>query len=346
MATKHVPSLDGLRAMSILPVLWHHSTPRPLEGILGRGPLGVDLFFAISGFLITTLLVREQRTHGQVSLKNFYVRRGLRIFPLHYAVLGLYVLRALFFMPDSPARSHFLHNLPWFATYTSNWFVNFNVPHPVVFAFAWSLATEEQFYMVWPGVVALTRGWQLPVAFMTSLLALDQLAEHGLLVSILPWESLATRMLTSIATPICLGSLLAYALDRPRPFKLLALVLGHRGSAPAALAILLALIAVDNAPLLAIHAAMTALVGAVSLRPDHGLRWLTDLRPVRYLGVISYGIYLLHVSSITATKMLLPEPWKTAPLIFLIASLATVAIAAVVHRFFEQPFLALRGKFR
>ena len=58
LALSHFPALDGLRCLSILPVIWHHSTPRPLEGALGRGPLGVDLFFAISGFLITTLLMR------------------------------------------------------------------------------------------------------------------------------------------------------------------------------------------------------------------------------------------------------------------------------------------------
>ncbi|HEX7669003.1 MAG TPA: acyltransferase, partial [Polyangiaceae bacterium] len=163
LAARRFPSLDGLRCLAILPVIWHHSTPRPLPGLFGRGPLGVHLFFAVSGFLITTLLVREKcctdRSSPPLShlaqLANFYARRSLRIFPLYYAVLLLYTLRALWFLPASPMRSHFFHNLPYFATYTANFLVNFDVPHKVIFGFSWSLSTEEQFYLLWPPVLVL-----------------------------------------------------------------------------------------------------------------------------------------------------------------------------------------------
>src|SRR5262249_26794488 len=141
------------RCLAIVPVIWHHSTPRPLTGFWGRGPLGVHLFFAISGFLITTLLIRERRSTGNISLGGFYLRRSLRIFPLYYAVLGLYVARALVMLPSSPMRAHFLGNVAFFATYTANWFVDFDVPHPVIFGFAWSLCTEEQFYAFWGPVM-------------------------------------------------------------------------------------------------------------------------------------------------------------------------------------------------
>jgi len=120
LETSHFASLDGLRFLSIVPVVWHHSTPRPLEGILGRGPLGVDLFFAISGFLITTLMIREQSRTGRLAVGRFYARPSLRIFPLYYVVLSLYVVRAMLFLPEGPARAHFLHSLPFYATYTSN----------------------------------------------------------------------------------------------------------------------------------------------------------------------------------------------------------------------------------
>ena len=142
--TSRFPSLDGLRCLAILPVIWHHSTPRPLPGFAGKGPLGVHLFFAVSGFLITTLLVREHRRTGTLSLSRFYVRRSLRIFPLYYSVLALYAARAWLLLSPSPMRAHFLHNLPFFATYTANVLVDFDVPHPVIFGFSWSLATEEQ----------------------------------------------------------------------------------------------------------------------------------------------------------------------------------------------------------
>src|ERR1019366_2756754 len=162
LGTSRFPSLDGLRCLAVLPVVWHHATPAPPSGLLGRGPLGVDLFFAISGFLITTLLLRERRAHGAVSVGRFYARRALRIFPAYYVVLGLTALRWLG-MPASATRDHFLHNLPFWATYTSNWFVDFAPGHPVVFAFAWSLATEEQFYAVWPWLAKAPR-WLMPGA--------------------------------------------------------------------------------------------------------------------------------------------------------------------------------------
>src|SRR5215831_11452940 len=84
-------SLDGLRAISILAVIWSHGPGQTAKWELARsGRLGVDLFFAISGFLITTLLLREQSASGGISLRQFYARRALRIFPLYYAVLALY----------------------------------------------------------------------------------------------------------------------------------------------------------------------------------------------------------------------------------------------------------------
>jgi peptidoglycan/LPS O-acetylase OafA/YrhL len=104
--TGYFPSLDGLRCLAIVPVVWHHSTPYPYAGLLGRGPLGVDLFFAISGFLITTLLLRERDQAAGVSVRRFYVRRAARIFPLYYAVLGLTALRGLALVARGPtARS-------------------------------------------------------------------------------------------------------------------------------------------------------------------------------------------------------------------------------------------------
>ena len=89
--TRHFPALDGLRGLSILAVIWHHAVDP--AGIWGY--FGVSLFFAISGFLITTLLLRERAATGRISLRNFYMRRTLRIFPLYYAVVALYVVVVL-----------------------------------------------------------------------------------------------------------------------------------------------------------------------------------------------------------------------------------------------------------
>jgi peptidoglycan/LPS O-acetylase OafA/YrhL len=341
LRTRRFASLDGLRFLAIVPVIWHHSTPRPLDGIWGKGPLGVHLFFAISGFLITTLLLRERASEGGLGLGGFYARRALRIFPLYYLTLGLYALRAWLFLPDSARRAHFFASLPYYATYTGNWFVDYGVSHPVIFGFSWSLATEEQFYLVWPWLLLLSRGWRLPLIVLVALLGIDFAAEHGMLASVLG-SGAPLAIVTSISAPICLGSLLALGLHHRRSADALALLLARRASAPLALFVLIVLIALD-APLLSIHLAMTALVGAVCVRPDHGLARPLELRAVSYVGLVSYGLYLFHVSAITLVKTLLPG--AGAFWVFVSASAVSLAMAAASFRWLERPFLRLKDRF-
>lgn len=340
------PSLDGLRFLSIVPVIWHHSTSGPIDGVLGKGPVGVELFFAISGFLITTLLLRERSAAGEISIRGFYARRALRIFPLYYAVLGLYVLRAASLPPGAPARAHFFESLPFWATYTSNWLVDFSVPHPVLFAFGWSLATEEQFYLLWPWIVRSTRGWLFPSAVALLLFAADQCVERGLLVAALAPGGLGRRMVASIASPICLGALLAYVLHFKRSFAIASLLLGGRASAPLLLLSIGALLHAGGVPLVAVQVALVLLVGACCVRPDHGLSALTDAAPIRWIGTVSYGMYMIHVSAITAVKWLLPEAWRPAPLVFALAFFVTLGLAGASHRWFERPFLRIGDRFR
>src|SRR5215831_19037330 len=96
LQTRTFGSLDGLRALAILGVIWHHSASAlPGWPITARGFLGVDLFFVISGFLIVTLLLRERRRTATISLRKFYVRRFLRIFPPYYGLLALVTIVAL-----------------------------------------------------------------------------------------------------------------------------------------------------------------------------------------------------------------------------------------------------------
>lgn len=343
-ATRHFPSLDGLRCLAILPVVWHHSTPRPLEGLLGRGPLGVDLFFTISGFLITTLLLREAASTGRISLSGFYARRTLRIFPLYYAVLALTIAWAWLGLDAGPQRDHFFQSLPAYATYTSNWFVDFEVPHPVLFAFSWSLATEEQFYLVWPWVLALTRRWWVPVLFMTAALAVDQSANMGLLSQVFDASRLPFRMMASIAGPICLGALLAHGLHHPKSHEVFRWLLGWKASAPLALVALVVLVGLPEPSLLGIHVVMAALVGACCIRPDHGLRLLLDAPAARWVGTISYGMYMLHISAIAGAKRVLPSSSPTL-VVFLVALVVTVGLAHLSFQLFETPFLKLRSRF-
>ena len=346
LQTVKLPGLDGLRCLAILPVIWHHATPRLLPGVLGKGAVGVDLFFALSGFLITTLLLRERRAAGTIRLGAFYARRSLRIFPLYYLVLAFYALRALQTQAGSVVARHFLHALPFHATYTANWLVDYAVPHPVMFAFSWSLCVEEQFYWVWPGLMALCSRRAVLAVLMSAAIVVDTLAEHAAFAAWLPPGSLGLRMLTSFATPIGCGSLLALLLDTPLGFRLASAAFGWRLSAPLLLLLSIGWLTLPSTPYLWLSFTLAALVGAVALRPDHGLAWILEAAPVRRIGTLSYALYLLHVTALGLVRRFFPSLQEHALWVFGLGLPLSLAFAELAHWAVERPFLRLRSRFR
>src|SRR6185503_19750329 len=156
----HVPSLDGIRGLAIAIVLVHNGTfilhgshatlPKVAAAVAAAGWLGVQLFFVLSGFLITGILL-DSRTRPQF-FRTFYTRRTLRIFPLYYAFLAsaLFIVPLLANVPDWHATA--LRNQVFYWTYTSNWANPLGYAIPGLSHF-WSLAVEEQFYLFWPVVV-------------------------------------------------------------------------------------------------------------------------------------------------------------------------------------------------
>ncbi len=345
LATRHFSSLDGLRCLSIIPVIWHHSTPRPLPGLLGKGPAGVDLFFCISGFLITTLLLREKAVTGEIKLSNFYARRALRILPLYYAALLAYAAFAWFLPASAPQRAHFFRSLPLYASFTANWLADFGVAYPILFSFAWSLCIEEQFYAFWPWLVQrLSRSSAL--CAMTAILVVDALAERGQLSWLLPPGGQALRIVTSFATPIGLGAILALLLHGPRSFSSLWSVLGTRWSAPFALAVVFAWLVWPRAPLFVFQLGLALLIGACVIRERHGLSALLDARAPSYVGRVSYGLYLLNLTAIGSVRRAFPAHASSSGFVFLLSLPLALALAALSHRYLEAPFLGLRQRFR
>jgi peptidoglycan/LPS O-acetylase OafA/YrhL len=345
LGTRHFAALDGLRCLAIVPVIWHHSTPRPLPGFWGKGPAGVDLFFCISGFLITTLLLREKSGTGQIALANFYARRALRILPLYYAVLASYVVFALLLPASAPQRAHFFHTLPYYATFTANWFADFGVAYPVLFAFAWSLCVEEQFYAFWPWIVRSLSGPAALLA-MLALLGCDAATERGLLAGVLPSGSLPLRMITSFAAPIGLGAILALLLDMPWGFAQLVRVLGRAWSAPLSLVLVIALLAWPSAPLLGFQLALTALVGACVITEQHGLGRPLRARALSYVGRVSYGLYLLNLTAIGVVHRVFPGHASESLFVFASSFPLALALAALSYRYLEAPLLRQRERFR
>lgn len=341
MGTSHFKGLDGLRALSVIAVIWHHVSGPHEIGFLNHGNRGVDLFFAISGFLVTTLLLREQRATGSISLRDFYIRRTLRIFPLYYAVLALYAVLVLATMHGAPKGAQFWEHLPAFATYTSNWFIDFNqAASGIIFYFAWSLATEEQFYLFWPPLlVALLAGGRRPwraAAVVVTLVAMRVLASEGVATGF------PVTMVASLAPPILFGALLALLLDHPPTFAVLAPGLGHP-LAPPALALGVLLLLELNAPGIVTSMPMALLVASVCLRQDSVLHPLLQARPVVFVGTTSYGIYLMHMLAANAVRKVVGQ--QAGLTVFLGTVVLVLLMAAASHRWFERPILRLKARF-
>lgn len=336
-------ALDGLRAVSIALVLWHH-VPRYPPGhfshvLQENGRYGVSLFFIISGFLICTLLLREQRLNGSVSLGKFYGRRACRLLPLYYATLAVQAALVYLFHQYSPEnRALFALKLPSYLFYFSNWLAT-STAGP--FFCAWSLAVEEQFYLVFGFLMAFApRRWIIRGVFAAFLLKAAIYAAFGNV----DVGSTALRVLFSYQEPVLLGVLSAFALDMPSVHAVARRCLTWRGAPAllaAALAAALALHPMSgqsfwDAQLL--YLGMTLFVASLVLAPrtsvlDHPL--------LVQVGRVSYGIYLLHMFVLSSVKRLLGA--SSPVLCFSVTALVVVLIASASHRWFESPLIE-RGR--
>ena len=337
-------SLDGIRCLSILAVVWHHTTtgfawlPASVHGFLG-----VDMFFVLSGFLIVTLLLRERDRLGEISLRRFYVRRSLRIFPVYYGLLAALTLVFLLRSHGQTAQT-FFKELPFYLTYLTNWI------HPTTFmGIAWSLAAEEQFYLLWPPIERWLSRWA--VGILLGVIAVNQVVNFGTAIyrSEGWWGVVAdSGMAGATFTPICLGVLLAHVLHSPQGYRHVARLL-FRPWMP--IAVLAALVLTCNAvpselagwPRVSIQLLMTVFLASCVVREDHWLRGLLGFAPVARIGVISYGIYLYHMIALHGVSTLLASTGWRFPLdrFFLVLLLAWI-IAEVSYRYYETPFLRLK----
>ncbi len=346
-------SLDALRAWSIIAVVWHHAISIPdwvYRVVPGAhyGFLGVDLFFVLSGFLIVTLLSRERERAGTISLRHFYVRRSLRIFPLYYAIIAalsvLYVLR-----PSGQGAGEFWESFPYLLFYLTNW-----VPAEGILQVSWSLAAEEQFYLLWPPVERFAKKLALPI--LGGLLLLSQLIHFGVADGVLanvfgqgPSEPKMLRETTF--TPILLGVLLAHTLHRRSSFLRLHALLGQRFAAPAALLALVLWVQflppdIRGVPRLLVHGLMLVLVATVVVREDHGLVVLCKQPLFVKVGALSYGIYLFHNIALGVVNKILEQAELSLPFVeFVLGSLLVYGMAKVSFRYYETPFLRLKGRF-
>lgn len=343
----HFSALDGLRAVAILMVLTHHSALAQVSGLWSRGFLGVDLFFVISGFLITTLLLREQERRGRISLTGFYWRRALRILPLYFLVVTLVGGYFVLLQGEWDLAAH------WGAYYL--FLANFLSSHiPPLFP-SWSLAMEEQFYLLWPLVMVWLprRAWG---GLLVLGVALNLVAVTGVLgrvgITAFDWGIFRLHLPDVTYAPLLLGAGLALTLHDPRGFRALWRLLGHPGAPLGLAGLLLVLLSgllpqvLAGLPYLVVHLAMTGLLASLVLRENSWAHPLLRLAPLARIGRISYGIYLLHLLVLSGTALLaarldLPE---TGAAFLLCYWGGTYVLAELSFRTYEQPFLRLRHK--
>lgn len=336
-----MPGLDGLRAFSILLVLLGH-----LRGTQGFGSgqvfvgmgdiahLGVEIFFVISGFLITSLLLDEQEGTGRISLARFYVRRSLRIFPAFFAYLGaLYCAHALGWIHLSTV------DLLTAITYT----VNYHVDRSWYVGHIWSLSVEEQFYLLWPMamVIVATRRGRILLAVAVLLLApLVRIAMH---VAISSGPARDLEIFPAVSDPIAAGCVMALARER---------LLRHQwyrritesGWVWLSLVPVFVINKFDNytivnalgSPLqLAI---LASLIEASTRRHRGPMAKVLNWAPVVFVGTLSYSLYLWQ-------QPFLNRQCSTIYCSYPLNLALAIAFALASHLLLERPLIRLRKRF-
>lgn len=348
LAKRQFRALDGLRCVAIVAVIWHHAHGGTVRWPISRhGFLGVDLFFVLSGFLITTLLLRERSRTGSISLKNFYARRTLRIFPPYYAILAGLALLLGFVATGATMRGAFFRELPWCLTYTTNW-----VEPTTLLTITWSLAAEEQFYLVWPPLERWLPRHALKILF--ALLIVNQLVNFRLadpvLQSAFGFVHDERKILQVTFTPILLGVLLAHLLHDGRWYRRIAPWVGGRC---AALTLLLMVAVADvpgdmsGWPRLVLHLLMTLLLASCVVREEGVIARALSWRPLQAIGAVSYGMYLLHLFALDLINRFADRDRTMLPLVKFVACVVLTFVAALaMYRGFERPILRLKERFK
>ena len=345
--------LDGLRALAIISVLVFHLH----DGWLPGGFLGVDVFFVISGFLITSLLAREIADNGIIDLKGFWTRRARRLIPaLVLCVVGGTLLARLV---SADLTVGIGRQVLGAATFSTNWVEiisgqsYFDQTAPTLFMNLWSLAVEEQFYLVWPIVsfvllVRLHRNarWAVPLAVATA----STLAMALLYV---PGEDV-TRLYYGTDTHLMglmLGATLAFLWAGAQRAPLEVFLLRHRHwVGPVALAVVaVGMVVLTEASALTYRGGFTVVSAATGVLvlsaitrgggPRTPLQYVLDGKVVTWIGRRSYGLYLWHWPAIVIIDQLWPaavDSWQFLASRALAVAL-TVGVAELSFRFVEEP---------
>jgi peptidoglycan/LPS O-acetylase OafA/YrhL len=346
-----LPSISGLRALSVITVVLFHLSdqfqdffyeqPNFLVNTFIRfisdGYVGVNMFFVISGFLITLLLLEEEKNTGSISVKKFYIRRSLRIFPAYYFMLYVYLILQLLGVLNISSSS-------WLTAITYTKYFNWELD--TLTAHAWSLSVEEQFYLVWPLIFLCGNKLRTYVPIILILaVAANRVFLHFHEVA---WMNNLTIFLRVDA--IAIGCLLAIYKDRilqiPKKYWRITFYF----SCLLLLFLRPSIRMIEQVPFLkaawlpigttfgAFANFLYAIILLYSVYGPHGI-WFRFLncRIANFVGKISYSIYLWHVLFMSLQNVEF--------LNFPINLLITLMVAIASYYFIEKPFLNLKSRF-
>jgi peptidoglycan/LPS O-acetylase OafA/YrhL len=333
---KHIRGFDVLRSFAVLGVMFYHLGWAPFS----YGWLGVPFFFVLSGFLITGILLDNRESGTASYFITFYTRRCLRIFPLYYLYIAVVALWCAWFGAKYEGWSYFIF-------YLQNYFLGANnlaLPPGMALGHTWSLAVEEQFYMLWPLVVFFVSKQQLK-ALAIILIAVSVISRYWIAHNI---SYVSFAPLTSNFDTLCLGSLLALAY-RESEEKLINLSYSvlFAGVAVTVLAYFLpgaSMNGSDSAFMLGLALFFAGIIGLTAA----GRLPVPEWKTLSYIGRISYGLYIWHAFTYMAISAALYNHWMPdygAPVMDGIRLLLTFAIAAASFHLFELPILKLKDRF-
>jgi peptidoglycan/LPS O-acetylase OafA/YrhL len=364
-----IPALDGIRGFAILLVMLLHFADRSqaigfvnrvYTQLTGVGWIGVDLFFVLSGYLITGLLLDSRKSAGY--FKNFYARRTLRIFPLYYACLVVWIVFAPLLDPSSAVRKEALTVMSqdqlWYWTYLSNWKMGLeNQWPPMGISVYWSLAIEEQFYLVWPAVVLLsgTRGLRwVCVTIIVAAFSIRTMQVAAGASPLLVYVGTFSRM-DGLAAGALVSIFLRDPIEREWSQRFAPWLLMLGVALLAGIWIWIGMFS-EYHPLMQ-TVGFTALVltfGSLiveAVTPESRVGVVFRARALRFFGKYSYAMYLFHETLTLEIVPRLPQQWilpgeMGAQITRLVVSMsATITLAWLSWHLVEKRFLALKPRF-
>ena len=355
------PELDALRFFAFLGVFIFHAAPRNMDfynaaglphwlsslliATFGSGAYGVDLFFALSAYLITSLLLRERARTGVLDLHGFYMRRILRIWPLYLGFVAFAAVAALVL----PGQHLPIRYVAGYTLLAGNWvYIVYGLPASFAIPL-WTVSIEEQFYLAWP--LALRKASIRTMAVIAAiLLVVANVWRVWLAASAAPIEAMEYNTFTRL-DPIALGILIAlFAYKSPPLFRQVRVALLAGGIATSIATYAFSISAVPPKLCtwrLALGHSLTSLASVAVLLSVLGSqhRFLRN-QTLLYLGKISYGLYVLHEFAHYCAARLLPAATPLTVVAQSCVGLAfTVLLAAASYQWLESPFLRLKERF-